>query len=42
MVFKIVCERIDSLGKDFFNLGGNESVVLDEVTMTSIVWDIAL
>ena len=42
MVVKTMCERIDSLGKDFSNLGGNELVGLDEVTMTSIVWDIAL
>ena len=42
MVVKTMCERIDSLGKDFSNLGGNELAGLDEVTMTSIVWDIAL
>ena len=42
MVAKTVGEGIDSLGKDFSNLGANVLASLAEVTMTSMVQDIAL
>ena len=42
VVTKTVGEGIDSLGKDFSNLGTNSFVGLAEVTVISMVWDISL